>query len=270
MIVDNASEPPTNAIDDTTNFVRTHYHDFLNREPDPPGLAFWVNNIESCGVNVACREVKRIDTSASFFLSTEFQQTGFFVYRAYTASFGPNRIGGIVPLTLQEFLPDFQQVGRGVIILNPGADALLESNKQAYLLQFVQRSSFTTLYPPATTPAAFVDALNANTGNSLTAAQRNALVAQLTANNTNQGRADVLRAVVDNTAFQAREFNRAFVLVQYFGYLRRNPNDAPDADFGGFTFWLNKLNAFGGDFRAAEMIKAFITSFEYRKRFGLN
>ncbi|HSQ21125.1 MAG TPA: hypothetical protein VLR92_12245 [Blastocatellia bacterium] len=82
--------------------------------------------------------------------------------------------------------------------------------------------------------------------------------------------ADVLRAVVDNTAFQVREFNRAFVLAQYFGYLRRNPNDAPDADFSGFTFWLNKLNAFGGDFRAAEMIKAFITSFEYRKRFGLN
>jgi len=267
-IVDNATEPATNVIDDSTAFVRQHYHDFLNREADPAGLAFWVNNIESCGANASCREVKRIDTSAAFFLSTEFQQTGYFVYRSFTAAFGTNRVGGTVPLTNQEFQPDTQQVGRNVIGGNPGADVLLESNKQAYLLQFVQRPAFTALYPVATTPAAFVDALNTNTGNSLTAAQRNALVTQLTANNTTQGRADVLRAVVDNAAFQTREFNRAFVLMQYFGYLRRNPNDAPDADFGGFTFWLNKLNSFGGDFRAAELVKAFITSGEYRKRFG--
>jgi hypothetical protein len=112
--------------------------------------------------------------------------------------------------------------------------------------------------------------LNTNTGNSLTVAQRNALVAQLTANNTTQGRADVLRAVVDNAAFQTREFNRAFVLMQYFGYMRRNPNDTPDSNFSGYTFWLNKLNAFNGDFRSADMVKAFITSAEYRKRFGLN
>jgi Calx-beta domain/Subtilase family len=268
IIVDNASEPATNVIDDSTAFVRQQYHDFLNREPDSPGLTFWVNNIESCGANVSCRDAKRVDTSAAFFLSTEFQQTGYFVYRAYTASFGTTRIGGTVPLTFQEFLPDTQQVGRNVIGGNPGSDVLLESNKQAYLLQFVQRSAFTSAYPAATTPAAFVDGLNTNTGNSLTPAQRNALVTQLTANNTNQGRADVLRAVIDNTAFQTREFNRAFVLMQYFGYLRRNPNDAPDTNFSGFTFWLNKLNTFNGDFRAADMVKAFITSGEYRKRFG--
>jgi hypothetical protein len=58
--------------------------------------------------------------------------------------------------------------------------------------------------------------------------------------------------------------------MQYFGYLRRNPNDAPELslDFGGYNFWLGKLNQFGGDFRAAEMVKAFITSTEYRARFG--
>jgi len=270
IIVDNNTEPATNVIDDSNAFVRQHYHDFLNREADPAGLAFWVNNIESCGANPSCREVKRVDTSAAFFLSTEFQQTGYFVYRSYTAAFGTNRIGATVPLTLLEFLPDTQQIGRGVVIGNAGADAQLETNKKAYLLQFVQRTAFTTLYPPATTPAAFVDALNTNTGNSLTVAERNALVAQLTANNTTQGRADVLRAVVDNAAFQAKEFNRAFVLMEYFGYMRRNPNDAPDTNFSGYTFWLNKLNAFNGDFRAADMVKAFITSAEYRKRFGLN
>ena len=65
-----------------------------------------------------------------------------------------------------------------------------------------------------------------------------------------------------------QEFNRAFVLMQYFGYLRRNPNDTPDSDFSGFNFWLGKLNQFGGNYQAAEMVKAFIVSTEYRQRFG--
>jgi hypothetical protein len=56
--------------------------------------------------------------------------------------------------------------------------------------------------------------------------------------------------------------------MQYFGYLRRNPDDAPDNNFTGFDFWLGKLNQFGGDYRAAEMVKAFINSPEYRARFG--
>ena len=80
----------------------------------------------------------------------------------------------------------------------------------------------------------------------------------------------MLRAVTENAAFQAHEFNRAFVLIQYFGYLRRNPNDAPDVNFSGYDFWLNKLNQFNGDYRAAEMVRAFINSAEYRQRFGTN
>jgi len=64
------------------------------------------------------------------------------------------------------------------------------------------------------------------------------------------------------------EFNRAFVLMQYFGYLRRNPNDAPDSNFDGYNFWLNKLNTFNGNFAQAEMVKAFIAADEYRRRFG--
>ena len=73
----------------------------------------------------------------------------------------------------------------------------------------------------------------------------------------------------ENSTLQQQEFNRAFVLMQYFGYLRRNPNDAPEPtlDFQGYNFWLNKLNGFNGDFARAEMVKAFITSAEYRKRF---
>ena len=56
--------------------------------------------------------------------------------------------------------------------------------------------------------------------------------------------------------------------MQYFGYLRRNPNDTPDADYSGYDFWLTKLNQFNGDYQKAEMVKAFISSREYRQRFG--
>jgi len=74
--------------------------------------------------------------------------------------------------------------------------------------------------------------------------------------------------VAANTTFRQQEQNRAFVLMQYFGYLRRDPNAAPDSDLSGYNFWLNKLNAFGGDYINAEMVKAFIASSEYRLRFG--
>ena len=77
-----------------------------------------------------------------------------------------------------------------------------------------------------------------------------------------------MRQIVENQTFAEREFNRAFVLMQYFGYLRRNPDDAPDGNMRGFNFWLTKLNQFGGNFVSAEMVKAFITSDEYRRRFG--
>jgi len=78
----------------------------------------------------------------------------------------------------------------------------------------------------------------------------------------------VLLEVAQNSAFKQQEQNAAFVLMEYFGYLRRDPNAAPDSDWSGYTFWLNKLNSFGGDFQKAEMVKAFISSLEYRQRFG--
>ena len=81
-------------------------------------------------------------------------------------------------------------------------------------------------------------------------------------------RAQVLRAVAENEQFTRAHFNRALVLIQYFGYLRRNPNDFPDNNFGGYNFWLTKLDQFNGNFVQAEMVKAFITSIEYRQRFG--
>jgi hypothetical protein len=82
------------------------------------------------------------------------------------------------------------------------------------------------------------------------------------------GRAAALRSVAESNSVSNKLFNEAFVLMQYFGYLQRNPNDPPDSDYSGYNFWLNKLTQFNGDYIAAEMVKAFISSKEYRQRFG--
>ena len=265
-VADDETEPPANPSDDAEAFVRQHYYDFLNREPDPEGLKFWAGGIEAGGTDAGCRQVKRVDTSAAFFLSIEFQETGYLAYKTYGAAFGTRRAGGAVPLTLREFLRDAQTIGAGGVVNQCDWQARLEANKQAYFEEFVSRPSFVAQYPAAMTAAQFVDSLNANAGGALTQAERDGLVARLGAGQISRGRA--LREVAENAAFSEREKNRAFVLMQYFGYLRRNPEDLPDADFSGYDFWLGKLNQFGGDYVQAEMVKAFLQSIEYRQRFS--
>ncbi|HEX8284923.1 MAG TPA: TIGR03118 family protein [Pyrinomonadaceae bacterium] len=421
---DDAVAPTTNPIDDPAFFVRQHYLDFLNREPDAAGQAFWQNEITTCGGNAACIENKRVNVSAAFFLSIEFQRTGYLAYTTHRAAFGPNALGGSpVPILYGNFMRDTQQLQRGYVFGQPGAEAVLEANKVAYFNEFVTRPEFVAKYPSTLTNEQYVDNLLASAGLSpsqvrlfvvsLTNNQENppvtptlttggarpasfgtarfqfndaqtalsftatitnidvggqtpdtnddlvaahihagpnspptnnpvvwgffgapfndnnpndqvffptpggvggtfrgkwdapegngtTLAAQL--NNLREGRAyinfhtkqfpggeirgnfpaatafrdqlvaglngatltraTVLRAVAEAEELQAREFNAAFVAMQYFGYLRRDPDTA------GFNFWLAKLNAFGGNFQNAEMVKAFINSAEYRQRFG--
>jgi len=255
----------SNQIDNAQFFVRQHYLDFLNREPDASGLGFWTNEITSCGSNAQCQEVKRINVSAAFYLSIEFQETGYLAYRAYKAAFG-NIPGKPVPITREEMLPDTQQIGQGIVVNVGDWEQRLEQNKRAFFDQLVTRERFTTLYPQTMTPEQFVDALNANVGGALSQAERDSLVSDL--NSNVKTRAQVLQAVAEDADLVRAETNKAFVLMQYFGYLRRNPDDAPDTNFGGFQFWLSKLDQFGGNFVKAEMVKAFIFSTEYKQRFG--
>jgi hypothetical protein len=271
-INDNDAANGPNPIDQAGAFVRQQYIDFLNREPDSSGLAFWTNEITSCGGNQTCIENKRVNVSAAFFLSIEFQETGFLVYRSYKAAYG-NLTGAPVPIALNEFLPDTQQMGQGVIVGVGNWQAQLENNKQAFALDFVSRARFVARYQTSTSPSAFVDALYGNAGVTPTTAERNAAINEFGSAATTTdtaARARVLRRVAENGIFAQQELNRAFVLTQYFGYLRRNPNDAPELglNFDGYNFWLSKLNQFNGNFVNAEMVKAFLVSGEYRHRFG--
>ena len=271
QIDDDVEESQSNPIDGTSFFARQNYHDFLSREPDDAGLAFWTNNVESCGTGIGatqCREMKRVDTSAAFFLSIEFQQTGYFVYLTRKAAFG-NLPGAPVPVRLLPFLRDTQEIGRGAVVGQDAWQQQLEANKQAFLLAFVGGEEFRALYPAQASAAAFVNLLDANAGGVLDSNEKTALISELSPSPSDPAlRADVLRKVADDGDFVQREFSRAFVLMQYFGYLRRDPDAAPNSDFTGYNFWLSKLDSFGGDYRRAEMVKAFINSAEYRQRFG--
>jgi len=424
-ILDNdVSASTSNPVDDPSFFVRQQYVDFLNREPDSSGQAFWVSQITSCGSDVNCIALKRVNVSAAFFLSQEFQNTGMLAYLANKAAFGSSASGSPAPVLYGEFEREVQQLQTNLVFGAPGFDAQLEANKTAYFNDFINRPEFLDAYPATLTNAQFVDKLLTNAGvdpahvklfvanltnsqevpptvpalttggarpassgtarfrfnaaqTSMTmtatinnidvgsqtpdtnddliaahihagasvapgvngpvvwgffgspfndnnpndqafaplpsgvggvftgkwdapegngttlAAQltnlttghayinfhtkqfgggeirgnipaadafRNSLVAALDA--STMTRAQVLRAIAESEEFSSNEFNGAFVTMEYFGYLRRDP------DTSGFNFWLNKLNIFNGDFIKAEMVKAFINSSEYRLRFG--
>ena len=239
----------TNPLEDRDFFVNQQYRDFLDREADPAGLSYWTGQLAECGTNPGCISSRRVGVSAAFFVEAEFQRTGSFVYRLYK--------GGLARRpTFQEFNADRTQVVEG-----PG----LEADKQALALAFVQRPEFVQRYAAQTTADAFVDALIASIQQASSvnlSSLRGALITRYNAGaNLNQSRAFALREAIDSTAFITGEFNSAFVLMQYFGYLRRDPDPA------GFNFWLGVVNNPSlANYRT--MVCAFLTSREYQERFS--
>jgi len=277
--------PGTNTpitINDSDFFVNQQYVDFLNRFPDQSGFDYWVNQITSCA-NQVCIDGQRDNTSGAFFLSIEFQETGYLAERMYKVAYGsgigtstlgdsPGNSHQIsVPIIRRsEFLPDTLQLGNGVIIGQPGAQAKLEANKVAFALDFVSRTRFTSAFAISLTPQQFVDALFANAGVTPSASDLSAAIGEFsgagnTADTAARGRA--VRRVAENSILTNAEKNKAFVLMQYLGYLRRDPNSGQDTDYTGYDFWLQKLNNHGGDFHAAQMVRSFIVSGEYLNRF---
>jgi Calx-beta domain-containing protein/uncharacterized protein DUF4214 len=257
-ILDDTPESIDNPVDDAQAFVYTHYHDFLSREPDPAGLAFWTNQIASCASNAQCIEEKRISVSASFFLSIEFQETGYLLYLMQKESYAT------MP-KYASFMRDLQEVSRGVVVNSPGWQQRLSDNQQQFADEWSNRAEFKAAYD-ALSNDAYVSALYKNAGIAAPQAEKDKLVTALNAASMN--RSAVLLEVASDVSFRQQEQNAAFVQMEYFGYLRRDPSSSPDTDLSGYNFWLAKLNQFKGNYIDAEMIKAFITSFEYRQRFG--
>lgn len=242
-ILDNDTAAPTiNPLDDAQFFVRQQYLDFLNREPDLGGLGYWTNEITKCGTDQTCIRRQRVAVSAAFFIEAEFQQTGSFVYGLFKGALGrqPN---------YAEFTVDRSKVIAG---------ANLVTSKDALAADFVQRSEFLQLYPASMTNAQFVNKLFDTAGLTPFAVERQQ---QIDAMNAGKMRAQVVRDVIDISDFRTREYNPSFVLMQYFGFLRRDP------DPGGYTFWLDILNNREPNNYLA-MVCAFVTSAEYQQRFS--
>ncbi|HYO62617.1 MAG TPA: Calx-beta domain-containing protein, partial [Pyrinomonadaceae bacterium] len=158
-------------------FVRQHYRDFFGRDPDAAGLAFWMGQTTNCGN--ADLLVCRINVSAAFFLSIEFQETGYLIYLAHEAAFNTGE-----RLRIRDFQTDLPKLTRGVVVGQGDWEGQIEANKQAYYQAFVTSQQFLFFFPEAMTPAQFVDKMNENTGGVLSQAERNQLVAELTADNT--------------------------------------------------------------------------------------
>jgi CubicO group peptidase (beta-lactamase class C family) len=245
QMLDDPEAFKANPIDAERFFVRQHYLDFLGREPDQGGLDYWSGKIAQCANDAACIHSQRIGVSAAFFIEQEFQETGNFLYRLYKSSLGRRP-------TFNEFMPDRSQLRGG---------SQLEVSKQVFADQWVQRAEFAQKYPAGQSGAEFIDALIQtvfqNAGVDISS-QRAALVGDYESNGS---RARIVRMVADNPAFQQAEYNRAFVLMQYFGYLRRNP------DANGYQFWQDVLNRAPESYRG--MVCAFLTSAEYQSRFGI-
>jgi len=205
----------------------------------------------ACGNDAGCIERKRINVSAAYFYSIEFQQTGGLVDGLYRASYG-------VRPEFAQFMPDTATIARDVVVGRTGWEQVLDANKHAFLDAWVQRPAFRAAYDLLTNDA-YLDALIAHTGVNFTPSERDALMNGLSLRTLS--RADVLQRIVEDERFVAAKRNETFVMMEYFGYMRRDP------DPSGFQFWVNKLNQFGGNFEQAEMVKAFIVSGEYRNRF---
>jgi len=183
-------------------------------------------------------------------LLVKFPRASFFVYRLFKASFGrmPRR---------DEFLPAMAQLDRGVFEGRAGWENQIEANRNSLLNEWLNRSDFKRLYDGKSN-GEFVSSLLANAGLNMDESQREELIRTLDSNQSS--RAAVLLQIVEDKNFRKREYNTAYVLMHFFGYLRRNPDDPPDKDLSGLIFWRDNLDTWGDYLNIS---RAFIESIEY-------
>jgi hypothetical protein len=243
-ITDNEATNGPNPIDQTNFFVRQQYLDFLGREPDPFGFAGWTSTINNCAPgDTSC---DRIHVSQLFFESAEFQQRGYFVYRFYPVAFGRKP-------DYSEFVPDLARVS-GFLDANQ-----LEAAKVQFIADLMTRPAFVSAYSFPNTPTGnqqYVDALLNTAAVTLPASTRQAMIDGL--NNSTLTRAVVLRQIVESVEVANKYNHQAYAVMEYFGYLRRQPD----------AFYLAWIQVLDSTNDARGMVTGFVTSQEYRNRFG--
>jgi hypothetical protein len=238
--------PGTNTritIDDSDFFVQQQYIDFLSRFPEADGFAAWMKVLDSCNNDPSCLHGvngKRVLVSQSFFQSIEFQVKGGSVYRYYKASF--NR------------LPTYAEMVDGMRSVTGATEAEVNAKRNAFATSWVSRGDFVANYPASLSPTEYVNKVLQTAG--VTVANKDQLIAGL--GNGSETRASVLRKIVESSELYTKEYDPAFVAMQYYGYLRR----APEAE--GYNNWLNYLKGHPGDYKT--MVWGFVYSGEYINR----
>jgi hypothetical protein len=238
---------PTNPLENPQIFIHQQYFDFLDREPDQGGFDYWTHEITKCGTDPVCTHLRRVGISGYFFISPEFQDSGYFIYRFYKGTLGrqPN---------YDEFTKDHAQVIAQVV----NGNAVLDAQKKAFADAWVQRPLFLSGYPATMSNSDFVNKLFDTAQLSPFATERQQ---QIAAMNGGKTRSQVIQDLIEIQSFKDREFYPAFVRMEYFGYLRRDP-DPP-----GEAFWVDVLtNRMPGNYNW--MVCEFVTSPEYQFRFG--
>ncbi|HEX8128657.1 MAG TPA: hypothetical protein VF527_06095 [Pyrinomonadaceae bacterium] len=238
--------PGTNTritIDDSDFFVQQQYIDFLSRFPEPAGFNAWMGVLNSCNGDPNCLHGvngKRVLVSKSFFEAQEFNIKGYLVYRLYKSSLGR--------------LPTYPEIVGGMRSVTGTTEAEVIAKRDAFIAAWPSRADFAAKYPASLTAAQYVDALLATAG--VTVSNRDALIAGL--GNGTETRTSVLRKIIESAEVNAKEFDPAYVAMQYFGYLRREP------EAEGYNAWLTYLRANPGDYKT--MVWGFVYSPEYRNR----
>ncbi|HYO99313.1 MAG TPA: DUF4214 domain-containing protein [Pyrinomonadaceae bacterium] len=240
--------PGTNTritIDDNDFFIQQQYIDFLSRFPDTDGFNSWMSVLNSCNGDANCLggvNGKRVEVSRGFFQSLEFSLKGFFVIRFYKSTLGR--------------LPTYPEIVEGMRSVTGQTAGEVFAKRNAFASAWVSRGDFAANFPAGMSAADFVNKVLATAG--ITVANRDQLIAELAANNTAAGRASVLFKIVESGELFAKEYDPAFVAMQYYGYLRR----APETE--GYNAWLKYLSEHPGEYNT--MVWGFAYSQEYRNR----
>ena len=229
----------SNPIDCPEFFLYQHYWDFLSRESDPAGFNAWLALLNNCTAgDTSC---DRIHVSSAFFQSPEFLGRGYFLYRFYPVAFGRK--------------PDYDEFINNDLVKVSGflTDAELEVRKQLFVAEFISRPAFRAKFDGLNNTQ-YVDTLLSTAG--ITHTARDFWIAAL--GNSTRTRGQVLREISESTQVYSKYFNQAFVVMQYFGYLKRDPDSL-------YLDWIAHLDS-TGDYR--NMVNGFLNSVEYRRRFG--
>jgi hypothetical protein len=240
-----------NPIDDFRFFITRHYIDLLGREPDEATVEKFSAQFSQCGSRSDCLRTRRLDISTSLLVQNELPKTGVFLHGLYAVGLGRR--------------PRFAEYENDRNAIN-NYNAEIDASRLALALTFVQRREFERKYPSTMKAGEFVDqlliAISQNASVDLKA-ERATLIGLF--DGTKAGRAAILARTISQPSVVDAEYNQAFVLVQYFSYLRRDPDET------GFNFWVNALKSkpLRDPDSARSMVCAFLTSSEFQNRFGM-